>query len=423
MILFNNKVLVNLVFYFISVKIFLHYSVPTVLRIISDYQFELEDHVKIIDLLAIYYIEIFSWFWWLIGFLLIGYLLKEKFNVIDKREIVKLNPGISKYLFLVISVGFVIHMYYQLTLKEEGLFFLIFSQLFFFAGLTVGPLLMFHFRKPFNLLFFLTGIIVFLVSIFSIATRGAMIYTLFYFLFLALYLFRTKKIIIQLLFISILSICLFFIFPSILGGKVSINENGLEIVSQDFVEKQQGRSFVNEIEWRLGAPTRIGTAFLALREQMPAGFNPIKHSLIGVLPRSINENKPHPSSLIANDPFSLGMYLICKKIYGTESLMVEFPTGAHFYWEFGVIGIIILSIVSGIYIALCLKFWSNLGVVAIPLVIATFKPFGYVDPKIWVSDIAMQIYQIILPTFFLIITYKLLNKIFKTFGLKRKKTI
>lgn len=123
MILFNNKVLVNLVFYFISVKIFLHYSVPTVLRIISDYQFELEDHVKIIDLLAIYYIEIFSWFWWLIGFLLIGYLLKEKFNVIDKREIVKLNPGISKYLFLVISVGFVIHMYYQLTLKEEGLFF------------------------------------------------------------------------------------------------------------------------------------------------------------------------------------------------------------------------------------------------------------------------------------------------------------
>ena len=34
--------------------------------------------------------------------------------------------------------------------------------------------------------------------------------------------------------------------------------------------------------------------------------------------------------------------------------------------------------------------------------IAVFKPWGYVDPKIWVSDIVMQFYQIIFPLVLLV---------------------
>ena len=412
---FKNEVLLNLVFYFVSVKLLLHFTIPTILRIISDYQFEKEDNVKLYDLLTIYIIEIFSWFFWLIGFVIVGILFKEKYNKIEKSIFLKLNSKQSKYLILIISFGFIVHMFYLVSLNTEGFVLSLFSQLFFFAGLTMGPLLIISYKKSFNLFYLFLGIVVFVISLFSLATRGAMIYSVFYIIFLTLYLFYSRKILIRVSIISIVVLLFFSIFPDLLGGRISINENGVNLVAQDYSEKQQGRNFIDELEWRLGAPTRIGTAFIQLREESPAGINPIKNSLIGILPRSINENKPHPSSLIGNDQYSLGMYLICHKIYGTESLMVEFPTGAHFYWEFGIVGIVILSVVSGLYIGLCLKFLSRIGLVAIPLIIATFKPFGYVDPKIWVSDIAMQLYQIILPLFFLISIFKLYNFFAKYF--------
>lgn len=412
---FKNEVLLNLVFYFISVKLLLHFTIPTILRIISDYQFEKEDNVKLYDLLTIYIIEIFSWFFWLIGFVIVGILFKEKYNKIEKSIFLKLNTKQSKYLILIISFGFIIHMYYLVSLNTEGFVLSLFSQLFFFAGLTMGPLLIISYKKSFNLFYLFLGIVVFVISLFSLGTRGAMIYSFFYIIFLTLYLFYSRKILIRVSIISIVVLLFFSIFPDLLGGRISINENGINLVAQDFNEKQQGRSFIDELEWRLGAPTRISTAFLQLREESPAGFNPIKNSLVGILPRSINENKPQPSSLVGNDPFSLGMYLICHKIYGTESLMVEFPTGAHFYWELGVVGIVLLSMISGVYIALCLKFWSRIGLVAIPLLIATFKPFGYVDPKIWVSDIVMQLYQIIIPIIFLISFFKFIKFIERTF--------
>jgi hypothetical protein len=124
---------------------------------------------------------------------------------------------------------------------------------------------------------------------------------------------------------------------------------------------------------------------------------------MGALPRVVYPDKPHPSTLIGDDIYSQGMYIIYREIHGYNTYsMVEFPTGAHFYWEFGIIGVLTLSAISGLYVALCANFFSKLGLVAIPLMVAIFKPWGYVDPKIWVSDIAMQIYQIILPLITLI---------------------
>jgi len=70
------------------------------------------------------------------------------------------------------------------------------------------------------------------------------------------------------------------------------------------------------------------------------------------------------------------------------------------------LGVVLLSIISGAYIGICSKFLSSKGLISIPLLFATFKPFGYVDPKIWVSDIAMQIYQLVLPAIFLFGLYK-----------------
>ncbi len=403
---FSNKILFNLVFFFVFVKLILHYTIPSILRINTNYQFEIEDNVKIYDLLIVYVIEIISWFFWIIGFLIVAINYKEKFKKIEKNDFIKMNLSESKFIFFIISVGFIINMYFLISLKPMNIFFSLFSQLFFFVGISIGPILILSPKQVYNKSYTYLGLIVLLVSLLGIATRGAIVYTIFYFIFIISYLFYSNKIIKIILFGMIILISLKISYPNLLGGRITINENGITLVPQDFSEKQGSRSLIDEIEWRLGAPTRAGTQFLYLYNERPAGINPIKNSILGFLPRSLNPNKPFPSSLNANDEYSLGMYLIMGKLYGSETLMVEFPTGAHFYWEFGVLGIILLSIISGLYIGLCTKFLSSKGLIAIPLLFATFKPFGYVDPKIWVSDIAMQIYQLVLPALFLFAIYK-----------------
>jgi len=158
----------------------------------------------------------------------------------------------------------------------------------------------------------------------------------------------------------------------------------------------------------------LSTAFLYLYDRGEgAGINPILNSFFGFMPRSIFPNKPHPSTLDGDDILSQGMYIIYREIHGGNSAsMVEFSTGGHFYWEFGLIGVFVLSIISGMYMALCVKFFSKLGLFSIPLMYAVFKPTGYVEPKMWVSDILMQIYQIIIPLIFLIVCIILVDYTF-----------
>ena len=79
--------------------------------------------------------------------------------------------------------------------------------------------------------------------------------------------------------------------------------------------------------------------------------HPILNSLYGFIPRSMFPNKPHPSTVDGNDIRSQGMYVIYREIYGINTFsMVEFSTGGHFFWEFGWVGIFVMSIISGMYI-------------------------------------------------------------------------
>jgi len=103
------------------------------------------------------------------------------------------------------------------------------------------------------------------------------------------------------------------------------------------------------------------------------------------------------------------MYMAYRDIHGYDTFsMVEFPTGGHFYWEFGLFGVIFLSVISAVYIGVTSPLLSRLGPVSIPLVVAIFKPWGFMDPKIWISEAILQIYQIILPLLLLILILKLI---------------
>src|SRR3569623_1884654 len=122
----------------------------------------------------------------------------------------------------------------------------------------------------------------------------------------------------------------YFVFGGLIFGSFAMDESGQLSVDVGLASHKKGeRSVLGDIEWRFGAPTRLGTAFIDLYDRgEAAGFNPIKHSLMGFLPRFIDSDKPYPSTVQGDDIYSQGMYVIYRERYGYDTFsMVEFPSG------------------------------------------------------------------------------------------------
>lgn len=420
----RNKLLVDLIYYFISIKLLLYYVMPAILRIFSEYQFEIEDKVEIGNLFKVYVIELFSWFIWLSVFYLITTILNKRALISENINNKKQNDRVSKQILFITSIGFILWNILVVFKIDLPFYFELFKSLFFYVGLASGPFLLIYSKKYLNKKYFFLGLITTLTSLLFISTRGALIYTLLFIYFIVFYILESKKAKKNLILFSSIIIVGYFIFGGLFTTRIFLDEAGsLKIDSGVDLEKKGERSSLDEIEWRFGAQTRYGTAFISLYERgQSAGISPIRNSLAGFLPRSINPEKPIPNSLDKDDIYSQGMYIIYREINGyNTSSMSEFPTGAHFYWEFGYLGVIILSLISGIYVAVTTSFFAKLGIAAVPLTISIFKPWGFVEPKIWVSDIALQSYQIILPLFLLLGILKFYN--FLTVTLKKTKII
>ena len=427
--IFNVPVVADLIFFFVSIKVIMYYLLPTFMRMASDYQFERMDGVAIADLIKVYSIELISWTVWATVLLWVFSAVSRNKQKIRVDDFVHLRYPESKIILVLVALGFVAFQITTLLKIELGIFFEVFKTLFFFAGLTAGPFLAFMSLRYYSKPLFILGICTALLGMLSLATRGAIVYFLLFSLFLAWFILRDNKS--KAIVCSMISVLVivYFTLGGLLFGSIFIDETGsMRIDAGIAAEKTGGRSPLEEFEWRLGAATRLGTSFIRLYDRGEgAGFNPIKNSLKGFLPRSINPDKPHPSTLDGDDIYSMGMYIIYREIYGYDTFsMVEFPTGAHFYWEFGILGVLIFSAISGLYVALCAHFFAKLGVVALPLMVAIFKPWGYVDPKIWVSDIAMQIYQIVLPLILLVCIIRFMrygSKVLAVAGITRTRKI
>lgn len=416
---YNVPVVIDLIFFFVIVKVVLYYCLPTLMRIGSDYQFVHVDRVSIFDLILLYSIELISWSVWIIALLSVFKIIRNKKKRMRVGEFYRLRYSESKIILAFLAMGFIVDRISVIT-GTNGIALLgIFKGLFFYSGLASGPLLMLLSLRYYGKSFFLLGVTCSLFALLSLSTRGAIVYLLLFCLYLAYFVLRDRiaKVIVSST-IVILAVA-FLIFGGLFSGSIFIDERGdIYFDAGINIEKKGHRSPLEEIEWRFGASTRMGTAFVNLYNRGDsAGFNPILHSLMGFLPRSMNPDKPYPSTLYGDDIFSQGMYIIYREIHGYNTYsMVEFPTGGHFYWEFGMIGVLILSAISGFYVAICAHFFSKLGIVALPLMVSIFKPWGYMDPKIWVSDIVVQIYQIILPLILLVSIIRFMHSVYKSFN-------
>ena len=176
--------------------------------------------------------------------------------------------------------------------------------------------------------------------------------------------------------------------------------NAAEKLSRMEASNNFSRIF-DEVDFRFGAMTTYGVGYLRLVEQgKSAGLNPILNSLYAPIPRSFFENKPVACSYDGTKE-GQGMYMATYAASANVNYgMTEPATGAHAYWELGIIGIIILSIIPALYVMACMSSFRGFGILAIPLFMVIFK-LEYLEPKLWVSCIILQLVQVNIPAFFL----------------------
>jgi hypothetical protein len=414
---YTSRILIMLIFYLAFYKVLAYYVLPIFFDIFGDHQYLKEYKISWVNYSYLYAIEAVSWLFWLCGILFVGYYFKNRAGKDTLQGQLSYKKSKSKWLLTIMALSFLYYksdfiiLFFGIEELSIPLYLELFKSISRYGGvISAVTLIVFGFYK-WGYFFVFIGIIVYLYSLISFGTRGVILYSLLYFLILLYFTYGTKAIkYILLLFFSM--ILVLFIFK----GLPNYNKSSLDKV--EFIiddSKSVKTTVLDEIDYRFGASSRMSTKFIDMYERGEgAGINPILNSLLGFFPRSIYPEKPYPSTRNGSDYYSQGMYLIHSEARGFYTgSMVEFATGAHAYWEFGWLGVVLLSTISGAYIGLCAYYFQRLGVLSLVFMMIVFKPLGYMEPKIWVSDIVVQIYQIIIPLILLLIILKVLKKLLR----------
>ncbi|EOB4246805.1 hypothetical protein ACIL2N_002632 [Vibrio metschnikovii] len=410
----SKIMLFDLVFFFSISKVTLYYFLPATLRAFSGMSIDLDAGRDPVTIANIYAIEVVSWLFWLVPFLAFSFVKNKPGIKYNSEDWLRLKY--SKYFLVFLVFGFFITRLQIILQGEVSGILIAFQSVFSYAGKAAGPLLLVVSIKYFGRKYFLIGLFGTIFGIASYGTRGALVYTFILLVFISFFILKNKKVNKVIIF-SFVSLALsFFLLGGLTGISYTVNEDGETEIGVGLNERKLNElNSFQKIEDRFGAPTRIGSAFIDMYERgESANGAPIINSALAFLPRALNPEKPIPNTLNGDDLYSQGMYLIFREVYGYNTFqMVEFPTGGHFYWQFGYLGVVLLSLISGIYILGSVIFYSRFGIVGIAFLFAAFKPWGYVDTKIWVSDIVLQSYQVVLPILVLVFLFGFISRILK----------
>jgi hypothetical protein len=246
--IFNIPVVVDLIFFFVFVKIGLYYLLPTLMRIASDYQFEREDSVVIFDLAKLYFIELISWSVWMTALLAVFSIVGKNKKRLELSEFFNFRHSESKIILVVLALGFVATRISALTDAQGSLFLEVFKSLFFYAGLASGPFLMVISLRYFGKTIFVLGVGASLLSLLAISTRGAIVYMALFCSFLVWFVLRDRiSKIITISVVSALSV-IYFTFGGLISGSIVIDESGsVSVVAGVGADKKGARSTLEEI--------------------------------------------------------------------------------------------------------------------------------------------------------------------------------
>lgn len=391
---FFSEKIESLLFYLLNIKLIFFYTLPCFFRLLG-YSFYQDINITISDVTYVYIVEFIFHFVWLVTFIFFRFLLLKPAAQSSFHD---------RYFYLLILPFLVIFLSGRLGLFPLPNIILILFQPLSVEFMKAASLILLFYPHKNNPWFWrVIGVLSLIIVFLSFSSRGSIFYLIllsFYFLFV----WRREKLLVYGVALVPTLIFLFFTTTAFIP-KIQLNENGhLRVDLSDLSQKRLSRSPGEEIAWRLGALTRFSTGFIKMYDRgFDGGWSPIVNSTLGVLPRSFNPEKPHPSTLDGDDIYSQGMYLTVRELTGITTNMAEFSVGAQSYWEIGTSGLFVYASFSSFIVTLFLWFYRKLGTLcAFTLLIVLSKPFGYVEVKVWPSELIFHFYSKFLPLAFVV---------------------
>ena len=266
--IYNIPVVVDLIFFFVTVKVGLYYLLPTAMRILSGYQFELDDGVSVSSLVFLYSLELISWAIWMLVLLTILYIAGRGRKKRSLREFAWKRYYDSRLILTILVSGFIVTKVLAWNNVMLPAPLEVFKSLLFYGGLTAGPFLMVVSLRLYNKWFFLLGVSATILALLSVSSRGALVYVVIFGFFLSWFVLRDRKITAIIVAVACSIAGLYFMFGGLVKGSIVVdNSEGIIFEAGIDREKKEVRTAFEEIEWRFGAATRMGTAFIDLYDR------------------------------------------------------------------------------------------------------------------------------------------------------------
>lgn len=164
-----------------------------------------------------------------------------------------------------------------------------------------------------------------------------------------------------------------------------------------------------ELDYRYGAQGTYTVGFYRLVDKEGyVGLNCITNSFYTFIPSVLYGGDKPVSTSSDGTMDGMGMYKCVYAVNGSNN-MCGFFTSGHAYWELGILGVILFSIIPALFDFWCIKLFQKLDIIGVALYTSILgKAFGEI--KMWVSLIVVEFAQIILPMVLISWLYLYLKK-------------
>jgi hypothetical protein len=434
---FPQPLLFDLVAYFVVVKVIMIFLIPALIRVVNDWKLDRAIGAEPSEIAINYTVEFASYLIWLLSIWFVVRLPGPKWifrnknahnnvaAITAREKDFDLNCGYIRgsagpkpeaahrqaKLFMVLLCG--IYLFYILS-KSHPLLASIYrlrpvallSVFFEWAVMLSGPVVAvyifaLHRKSASNFLFFFgTGVaVISMTYALGSGSRGQIVGPALWLIFLYIFVSR-KKIILYGALAGIVMVLLLHSVMIDVRGMANFNDKSpIEKIGAFVAGKKAGADLadlLSGMEFRLGEASRVSVAFLRLYNNgMAAGLKPIQTALWVPLPRKFFPAKPQPGSVDGTWD-GMGMHVVQGYMRAWPWVMSDFLTGVHAYWELGLFGVALFSILSGVFVAFCANYFSNFGLAGLPLMMMVLKPW-WIEPKLWISQIILESVTVLIP--------------------------
>jgi hypothetical protein len=434
---FPRPLLFDLVAYFVVVKIIMIFLIPAFIRIVNDWQLDRAIGAEPFEIAINYTIEFASYSIWLLSIWLAAKLpsvksifhnsndysnwselaVKDESLYSSKRYTMgAIRPKqeasdhhakffifllIGAYLFYFYSKNHPLHgsLYHSRPVELLSVFF---EWAVMMSGPVVAVYIFSLHRKSIGNFIYFFGVGVAIISLtYALASgsRGQIIGPALWLMFLYLFVSRKKIILIGAIAGIIVVLFLHSVILDVRAMPKFGDKSPIEKIGTFIARKKAGSEqadLLRDMEFRFGEASRVSVAFLRLYNSgMAAGLKPIQSALWAPLPRRYFPTKPQPGS-IDGTLAGTGMHIVQGYMRGWPWVMSDFLSGVHAYWELGLLGVVLFSILSGVFVAFCANYFGSFGLAGLPMMMMVLRPW-WNEPKLWISQIILESVTVLIP--------------------------